>query len=490
MKLRATPGNPPEVSFTEPAPIADLMLAVVTPMFGGGFQPGETDPELPIHPATIRGHLRFWWRACNARAGKYDTPEKLFSDESKFWGATALQGGASSGPSAIDLDVMIESTGTAEFSYFGKPDYRWRGANGWAPPGVNYALFPFNGLGDSHAANGREGVVFRLRLTPSPSVGLDPSVPSLSKCRLAAEQALWAWITFGGVGARTRRGCGTLRCQGGLFMAEEPDEEPMTAEDLFMPPEDSHAIEEWIYGAVESYVLTGGGVTAVPSLAGGSFAVKPNPPYLANPPGAMDAWGTAIDAMRSFRQGPGIGRVDTGNPMHPGESYWPEAGAVRRLLGFGGHYVRNTAGGGDFPRADLGLPMGFGQMRNPAPQLTVNREGSTRMASPVILKALPIGETEAVPLALLLDAPHVWDVVPDAPSRHLKLEGNGRETTLNAQSLTGTRHAWRLNNWRGAHGSGGAAGGTPAPMYSHESARDAFCHFVAEEWGVTSWTLP
>lgn len=31
------------------------------------------------------------------------------------------------------------------------------------------------------------------------------------------------------------------------------------------------------------------------------------------------------------------------------------------------------------------------------------------MASPIILKALPISETHAVPIALLLNAPHVWE---------------------------------------------------------------------------------
>ena len=38
---------------------------LVTPMYGGGVEPGVVDKEMPIRASAIRGQLRFWWRiAC------------------------------------------------------------------------------------------------------------------------------------------------------------------------------------------------------------------------------------------------------------------------------------------------------------------------------------------------------------------------------------------------------------------------------------------
>ena len=44
---------------------------LITPLFGGGVNPGEADPVTIIRGTAIRGHLRFWWRACRGgrRAG-------------------------------------------------------------------------------------------------------------------------------------------------------------------------------------------------------------------------------------------------------------------------------------------------------------------------------------------------------------------------------------------------------------------------------------
>ncbi|MGH2390128.1 MAG: hypothetical protein ACRDIE_18170, partial [Chloroflexota bacterium] len=69
-----------------------------------------------------------------------------------------------------------------------------------------------------------------------------------------------------------------------------------------------------------------------------------------------------------------------------------------------------------FPRADLGLPIVFqfkqSQKRHEPPNpLTLQPTGdkSGRMASPIILKPLAFSSSQAVPLALCLATPHVWD---------------------------------------------------------------------------------
>src|SRR5687768_1199811 len=86
---RPAPSVSPPVLDLTPArqPFLAVALHVVTPMFGGSPKAGYVDEEQPIRGGTVRGHLRFWWRAC--RAHRYTSGERLFADESALWGQTA-----------------------------------------------------------------------------------------------------------------------------------------------------------------------------------------------------------------------------------------------------------------------------------------------------------------------------------------------------------------------------------------------------------------
>ena len=42
---------------------------LITPLFGGGVEPAVADPVTVVRGSEIRGHLRFWWRAC--RGGQF-----------------------------------------------------------------------------------------------------------------------------------------------------------------------------------------------------------------------------------------------------------------------------------------------------------------------------------------------------------------------------------------------------------------------------------
>ncbi len=61
-------------------------IKVVTPIFGGGVEAAKSDPEDVIRASTIRGHVRFWWRALYA--SNYDSIEEMYNDEAKIWGGT------------------------------------------------------------------------------------------------------------------------------------------------------------------------------------------------------------------------------------------------------------------------------------------------------------------------------------------------------------------------------------------------------------------
>jgi CRISPR-associated protein Cmr1 len=163
----------------------ELELRLITPMFGGGYKAREVDPLQPIRPAAIRGHLRFWWRA--TAGARYASVEELHKAERELWGAAATKDNPAVGKVAIRVEVKDKGQMVGYGSRGGLP---------------KYFLFPFRPQKNIPATKGCENVVFTLRLI------LDTSLSEAQRAEVTT--ALKAWIAFGGVGARTRRGCGAL----------------------------------------------------------------------------------------------------------------------------------------------------------------------------------------------------------------------------------------------------------------------------------------
>ena len=181
----------------------------------------------------------------------------------------AGEGGAS--PLSVEVEVLREGekVGIAQYGravqwYLGFP---LRGDKEWAPV--------------------KEGVAFRLRLRFPEKVGELNFWEEL-------EAALWAWETFGGIGARTRRGFGALLPQGAGVPGEEEIREKL-----------------------RQYSQKAGWPEGVPHLTPKSFVrVVPL------------SWKELAERYQAFRQArPG------GDPRSPGRSYWPEPDGVRRLTG-------------------------------------------------------------------------------------------------------------------------------------------------------------
>lgn len=365
--------------------LVDIDIDVVTPMFGGGATPRAADALLPIRGAAVRGHLRFWWRACHAHL--FADAASLFAREADIWGEAGIAG-SSRGPSAIEVEIEIPANGHGQADFPGTSEPR-------------YALFPFLGEPEQNIppAVGRRGVQFRLRLTAAP--GLPPG--RVSELRQAAETATAAWIAFGGVGARTRRGSGSLSCTKvrlpPLFAPFQPYAEEPQADER----------EQWIQ--VGQQVWLPRMAAGAPVASALKIPLVRQGRILAGAPMKIDeAWAAAVKLMQTFSQGPNVGR----NPGY-GRSRWPEPDSVRSRwpdLDPNPHHTPVHPARGSYPRADLRLPIGLQRLgAKPFPALQGSASAATRMASPVILKALPISDTQAMPLMLLLTAPHVWDPV-------------------------------------------------------------------------------
>lgn len=170
-----------------------LTLQVRTPLFGGD-DPRQPD-SCPVRVPSIRGALRFWFRAVTAGHGVSDLGELRKAEEAVF--------GSTSTPSAIRLRMSTTLTMSGRHS---RPDWAIseKRANRRGFDGAQYLL----GQGLWDYENGlRRGYV-----KEDVSFGLDISFSKDPQVNTRFLVALWAWLTYGGLGARTRRGFGQLEC--------------------------------------------------------------------------------------------------------------------------------------------------------------------------------------------------------------------------------------------------------------------------------------
>jgi CRISPR-associated protein Cmr1 len=275
-------------------------IKLITPLFGGGVEAGENDPITLIRPPSIRGQLRFWWRA--TRGAACETVEELRQREAEIWGSTEI-------PSPVTVNVEFEhqNKGVPEAvgKFEGKKTRNERGeieirhSFVFAQDIPGYAAFPARPQydnGKSLAQNNdaitrvRKNITFRLCL----------DFPKLIEADI--ETALKAWVNFGGLGARTRRGWGALYC-----------------EDL--APESTDSLE----GFLQALNHKNTAPFPWPLLYHAHYLLS----GLKN--NASASWQEGISKLQAFRQSPPIGR-QTGTGKKHGRSNWPEAEAVRNLV--------------------------------------------------------------------------------------------------------------------------------------------------------------
>lgn len=355
----------------------EYKISLITPLFGGGVEVGVPDKSLPIRTTAIRGQLRHWWRATVGHdiGGR----DEMWRREEEVFGSTEF---------VSPLNVIVVEQPVVQLddpsSYGDK----------FGP--IAYALFSAI---ENQQRIVKEGAFFRLQLSWEAVAALQvrrsfqnnqrkkdrkPLLPStVDDIGPDIIKALQAWSTLGGLGARTRRGCGAIFCK---------DSE---AELLDMP-----------------------------------FTIMLGPPK----PGALEAWKEAVKVYRDFRQSPrGKKHQKTINTKNgpktiqvPGRSHWPEADSIRKLSGSALRPLSNSSAtdvSADenpndhsepvvsrevlpaFPRAILGLPINFhfadgpgknrsGQLnKDPQdvqllPRLIDDANNVDRMSSPIITRPL------------------------------------------------------------------------------------------------------
>jgi CRISPR-associated protein Cmr1 len=337
---------------------------LITPLFGGGVKPGELDPVTVVRGTAIRGHLRFWWRA--TQCGRFnDDLELMKRAEDDLWGAAVAAEDRTPRPSRVAVQVEVLDGGRTFV-----PDNRNRdiSISHWRSP-YSYAAFPL----EQHQTV-QEGVRFRLSVT----------FPAGNRDEMQA--ALWAWETFGGIGARTRRGFGALHCE----KVDGTSVEAIQAEE----------IQDFIRQGLNRYVVDGRCHSHLPHLShNGRFRAT------TAFDDSLSAWRYLLEALKAFRQK----RYPGAQPRRPGRSRWPEPDAIRRLTGQqSSQHSRPLSNTDRFPRAAFGLPIvfQFKDKRQGDPNTTVLQGRQyDRMASPLIIRPLLCRDGRAIGLALILETP-------------------------------------------------------------------------------------
>lgn len=347
----------------------ELDIQVVTPMFGGGSEAGVPDPVTLIRPSSIRGHLRFWWRA--TRGAAFTTVRDLKQRETEIFGDTEH-------PSPVIVEVQ-----SPEWEHRREaPEY------GFSKFGAEaYALFSAK-QNEKHLS--KEGLTFQLRIRWPKHVELQRWRDRENELRRRNHRellpivvdditeevraAIAAWLNFGGLGARTRRGCGSL-------------------------------------------------ISISPSIFAAAMSCKPIPGsrlFIGAPSsGPLDAWAIAVSVYREFRQKQRGKKTRNGQQVPEARSFWPEPDSIRQLTNCSkpNHStpVVDEQFIGSFPRAALGMPIifwfkdgpGKDSRKRPLPPdkskdpcdaelvpHVLNADGKlvagTRMASPVITRAISI----------------------------------------------------------------------------------------------------
>lgn len=168
-----------------------LNCELLTPLHGGGVKARESDKDLPIRVTEIRGGLRFWWRFLAQY--KFRLPENEIR-ETEF----ALWGGIGEKAQASLVFLRVNMLNKLEMI---------------SPPSndVNLAYALFTTRADKRNNKpemrlGKAGLKWTLQYA------FDNKITPTQKEQVL-ETLRW-WATLGGIGGRTRRGCGVFLAQG------------------------------------------------------------------------------------------------------------------------------------------------------------------------------------------------------------------------------------------------------------------------------------
>ena len=326
----------------------ELELRALTPIFKSGSTTTQIDEGRPFRAPSIRGALRYWWRATSTLADV----EQLRAREK------ALFGGVHGGPVASAVSVAILSQ---------------QSSAGPRPSNKPYA-FGVTGKEPQDEARNRQ-----VHMNTTGTLRIDWREDSDGE---EVKRDLKAWLLFGGIGGRSRRGAGSIWWDEGI-------DRPLTIDN---------------YIAAWRRLVPEGATRPWPTLAGSVLLVGPARAS------ADAAWNEGLDWMRDVRASRGVRQGFLGvrgNDLFE----WKREDYLRF----------EQAGQFRSSRAALGLPIRFQGRKG---TYILNAQGYNRYPSPVHLKVVQFG-SDFHPVMLVLRGPMPTDV---SAKKTDKTQGKGSTT--------------------------------------------------------------
>jgi CRISPR type III-B/RAMP module RAMP protein Cmr1 len=327
LKQFAPPGDPPPMPARLPlarkggTPRKEITLYIetTTPVFGGmAHLPSKTLEAVEhIRVPTIRGQLRFWWRALQRDPSLLRDPSKLSEKEGMIWGRSA---GVHGGRSEVEIQVEVIKPPVSDSSQLLDGSLE------------AYALFPAIMKHGSNLARARPGIQARVTLV----------FPSEPKTEIEIRRAIRAWVLFGGYGGRVRRGVGSIKVvppvvnvgtrasQRDSRTSDRPSG-PSVA--IWMPElEEVGDLKDCTDLAAELQRLLGDDVLkAIDGISGPlPFPLLAGATLFVGMPtrNAVNAWQTAVGWLRRYRKDRGLDRA----VRDLDRSGWHDAQAMRSRL--------------------------------------------------------------------------------------------------------------------------------------------------------------
>jgi CRISPR-associated protein Cmr1 len=357
--------------------VVQLTCRFISPVFGGGVNPKQVDPITPVRVPSIRGHLRFWWRATH---GHLSLEELRIHEKALFGGVHGQQPIAS----LVFLQVK-QPRAPQKIEVFQQGNSRQRVAN--ASNDLAYGAFPLRGVQN----NNRHDFLWDYQDT------FEIELRYPEEAAAGVERALWAWLHFGGLGGRTRRGFGAIKLVASLNWRLPSLQDGW-------PTNQQPRQARWpVLGAYPDTL----------KIARTTYN------------NGRDAQEALLGLLQEMRQGD-LGRTRN---SRPGRSKWPEPDALRQLFRItGGRHAQpiHNPRINKFPRGRFGAPIIFhfleerGEREPPestlVPMLRNERNDPTplnRLASPLILRPHACGDDKYEALALVLGhpAPDGWAIL-------------------------------------------------------------------------------
>lgn len=327
----------------------EFKFELISPMIGGDSNSWILDEKNPIRGQSVKGQLRFWWRTMQ----KTTDQATLLNEENQLWGGE-ITGKDNKNPSRIKSPVCISITHDIATAEIKKTNLE----NSTTLPA--YITFPI-----SLVKNIVPIVVEKLTFSLKISYPIEKEEETIDTLKL--------WMLFGGIGARTRRGTGSIYSQ-----------------ELM---EDFSSVED-----IATFLKTTGtdDTTALdyPRIAGSRFFTNTPSEKVTD---SFADWHDHLEKYKNYRQN----RV---KPM--GKSRWPEPEAIRER--YVKNYTSSHPAGDFFPRANFGLPMKmeFHKCENGLQSRTFTVDTGNkneRFPSPVIIKILKFADGRVCRCALVLN---------------------------------------------------------------------------------------